>query len=93
MRRAGGKLTPVKCFFGQNNNSHEKGKQAKAGKPFVPNCIIAINKKEKRKTNLFYKLVSFLFPFLSVFSLLVLFLCVLLLCFVLLCFWYCPQAA
>lgn len=71
----------------QQEQQPRKGKQAKAGKPFVPNCIIAINKKEKGKRIFFTNSFRFCFPFLACFLYLpfsCVFCCFVLSCFVLL---------
>lgn len=79
-------------FFGHNNNNKQpkeqqprKGKQAKAGKSFVPNCIIAINKKENGKRIFFTNSFRICFPFSVCFLYSSFFLCVFvaLFCFVL----------
>lgn len=62
-----------------------KRKTSKSGKIVCTKLYYCHKQERKRKANLFYKLVSFLFPFLGVFSLLALFL-VCFWCFVLFCF-------
>lgn len=80
------KLTPVKCFLATTTTTRTtatKRKTSKSGKTVCTKLYYCHKQERKRKANLFYKLVSFLFPFLGVFSLLSLFLVSLLLCFVL----------
>lgn len=90
------KLTSVKCFLATTTTTTiatiaaertttTKRKTSKSGKIVCTKLYYCHKQERKRKANLFYKLVSYLFPFLGVFSLLALFL-VCFCCFALFCF-------